>query len=93
MEPQDFFQPAHGQLLLWQRGFSTVQWNPFTTAALRRAPIMPITIPNYGRRTDRLPFGTLIGKRRNPHEEHDSRICTAQFSTRPAFRGGLAADD
>jgi hypothetical protein len=37
---------------------------PAATAALRR-PLrsnpMPITVPNYNRKTDRLQFGTLIG--------------------------------
>jgi hypothetical protein len=33
-----------------------------TTAALRRhSNLMPITAPNYNRKTDRLQFGTLIG--------------------------------
>jgi hypothetical protein len=33
-----------------------------TTAALRRrSNLMPITIPNYNRKTDRLQFGILIG--------------------------------
>jgi hypothetical protein len=26
-----------------------------------RSNLMPITVPNYGRKTDRLPFGMLIG--------------------------------
>ena len=34
MEPQNFFQLAHGQPLLWQLGFSTYQWSPVATAAL-----------------------------------------------------------
>jgi hypothetical protein len=44
-------------------GFSTYQWSPPTaTAALRRrSNLMPITVPNYNRKTDRLPFGMLIG--------------------------------
>jgi hypothetical protein len=38
------------------------QWSPIATAALRRySNLMPITIPNYNRKTDRLDFGTLIG--------------------------------
>jgi hypothetical protein len=38
------------------------QWSPTTTAALRhRSNPMPITVPNYNRKTDRLQFGTLIG--------------------------------
>ena len=62
MEPQNFFQLAHGQPLLWQLGVSTYQWSPAATAALRRrSNLMPITIPNYNRKTDRLQFGTLIG--------------------------------
>jgi hypothetical protein len=62
MEPQNFLQLAHGQPLLWQLGFSTYQWNPVATTALRRrSNPMPITVPNYNRKTDRLPFGTLIG--------------------------------
>jgi hypothetical protein len=62
MEPQNFLQLAHGQPLLWQLGVSTYQWNPVTTAALRRrSNLMPITVPNYNRKTDRLQFGTLIG--------------------------------
>jgi hypothetical protein len=28
---------------------------------------MPIIVPNYNRKTDRLPFGTLIAIPRNPH--------------------------
>jgi hypothetical protein len=44
-------------------GFSTFQWSiPTATAALRRrSNPMPITVPNYNRKTDRLPLGTLIG--------------------------------
>ena len=63
------FQLAHGQPLLWQLGFSTYQWSPSaTTAALRRrSNPMPITVPNYNRKTDRLQFGTLIAIPRNPH--------------------------
>jgi hypothetical protein len=63
LEPQNFFQLAHGQPLLWQPGFSTYQWTPSaTTAVLRRCSNpMPISIPNYNRKTDRLQFGTLIG--------------------------------
>jgi hypothetical protein len=39
--------------------FSGVQ---VATAALRRhSNLMPITVPNYNRKTDRLQFGTLIG--------------------------------
>jgi hypothetical protein len=35
--------------------------------ALRRhSNLMPITVPNYNRKTDRLRFGTLIGINRNP---------------------------
>jgi hypothetical protein len=38
------------------------QWSPIATAALRRrSNLMPITVPNYNRKTDRLQFGTLIG--------------------------------
>jgi hypothetical protein len=63
LEPQNFFQLAHGQPLLWQLGFSTYQWSPSAaTAALRRpSNPMPITVPNYNRNTDRHQFGTLIG--------------------------------
>ena len=62
VEPQNLFQLAHGQPLLWQRAVSTYQWTPAATAALRRhSNPMPITIPNYNRKTDRLQFGTLIG--------------------------------
>jgi hypothetical protein len=62
MEPQNFLQLAHGQPLLWQLGVSTYQWSPVTTAVLRRrSNLMPITVPNYNRKTDRLQFGTLIG--------------------------------
>ena len=62
MEPQNFLQLAHGQPLLWQRGFSTYQWSPVATAALRRrSNPMPISVPNYNRKTDRLQFGILIG--------------------------------
>ena len=62
MEPQNFLQLAHGQPLLWQLGVSTYQWSPAATAALRRrSNPMPITVPNYNRKTDRLQFGTLIG--------------------------------
>jgi hypothetical protein len=43
-------------------GFSTYQWTPATTAALRRhSNLMPITVLNYNRKTDRLQFGILIG--------------------------------
>jgi hypothetical protein len=52
----------HGQPLLWQLGISTFQWSPVATAALRRhSNLMPITVPNYNRKTDRHQFGTLIG--------------------------------
>jgi hypothetical protein len=62
MEPQNFLQLAHGQPLLWQRGVSTSQLSPIATAALRRhSNPMPITVPNYNRKTDRHQFGTLIG--------------------------------
>jgi hypothetical protein len=62
MEPQNFLQLAHGQPLLWQLGVSTSQWNPITTAALHRhSNPMPITVPNYNHKTDRLQFGMLIG--------------------------------
>ena len=50
-----------GQPLLWQLGFSTYKWSPVATAALRRrSNPMPITVPNYDRKTDRLQFGILI---------------------------------
>jgi hypothetical protein len=44
-------------------GFSTYQWSPLpATAALhRRSNLMPIAVPNYNRKTDRLQFGMLIG--------------------------------
>jgi hypothetical protein len=63
LEPQNFFQLAHGQPLLWQLGFSTYQWSlSAAPAALRRrSNPMPITVPNYNRKTDRLQFGILIG--------------------------------
>jgi hypothetical protein len=62
MEPQNFLQLAHGQPLLWQLGISTFQWSSVATAALRRhSNLMPITIPNYNRETDRHQSGTLIG--------------------------------
>ncbi|HTC77399.1 MAG TPA: hypothetical protein VK657_02230 [Terriglobales bacterium] len=62
IEPQNFLQLAHGQPLLWQLGISTFQWSPLATAALRRhSNLMPITVPNYSRKTDRHQFGTLIG--------------------------------
>jgi hypothetical protein len=62
MEPQNFLQLAHGQPLLWQLGVSTYQWSPVATAALRRySNLMPITVPNYNRKTDRLQFETPIG--------------------------------
>jgi hypothetical protein len=74
MEPQNFFQLAHGQPLLWQlesppksrvqvdRIPTFFKWSPAATAALRRrSNPMPITVPNYNRKTDRLQFGTLIG--------------------------------
>ena len=62
LEPQNFFQLTHGQPFLWQLGVSTYQWSQVTTAALRRrSNPMPITVPNYNRKTDRLQFGTLIG--------------------------------
>jgi hypothetical protein len=62
LEPQNFLQLAHSQPLLWQLGFSTYQWTPVATAALRRrSNPMPISVPNYNRKTDRLQFGTLIG--------------------------------
>jgi hypothetical protein len=68
MEPQNFLQLAHGQPLLWQLGVSTYQWSPVATAALRRhSDPMPITVPNYNRKTDRHQFGTLIAIPRNPH--------------------------
>jgi hypothetical protein len=36
--------------------------DPVATAALRRrSNLMPITVPNYNRKTDRLQFGLLIG--------------------------------
>jgi len=61
MEPQNFLQLAH-EPLLWQLGVSTYQWSPVATAALRRhSNLMPITVPNYNRKTDRHQFGTLIG--------------------------------
>jgi hypothetical protein len=42
-------------------GASTYQWSSVATAALRRrSNPMPITIPNYNRKTDRLQFGILI---------------------------------
>jgi hypothetical protein len=38
------------------------QWSPAATAALRhRSNPMPITVPTYNCKTDRLQFGTLIG--------------------------------
>jgi hypothetical protein len=72
MEPQNFLQLAHGQPLLWQRGSfhlkvdfggeTYFKWIPTATAALRRhSNPMPITVPNYNRKTDRHQFGTLIG--------------------------------
>ncbi len=62
MEPQNFFQLTHSQPRLWQLGASTYQWRPVATAALRRrSNPMPITVPNYNRKTDRLQFGMLIG--------------------------------
>src|SRR5450759_6042889 len=61
MEPQNFLQLAHGQPLLWQLGFSTYQWSPIATAALRRrSNLMSISIPNYNCKTDRHQFGMLI---------------------------------
>jgi len=44
-------------------GFSTYQWSLLVaTAALRRrSNPMPISIPNYNRKTDRHQIGMLIG--------------------------------
>jgi hypothetical protein len=63
MEPQNFLQLAHGQPHLWQLGFSTYQWSLIVaTPALRRCSNpMPISVPNYNRKTDRHQIGTLIG--------------------------------
>jgi hypothetical protein len=41
LEPQHFFQLAHGQPLLWQLGVLHFPVDPFAaTAALRAAPIL-----------------------------------------------------
>jgi hypothetical protein len=45
---------------------------------------MPITIPNYNRKTDRLQFGTLIGIPRNPHLYFRNRK-TARLEHQPVF--------
>jgi hypothetical protein len=48
-------------------GILHFQWSTVATAALRRhSNLMPITVPNYNRKTDRLQFGTLIDIPRNP---------------------------
>jgi hypothetical protein len=48
--------------LFWGNWVLHYQWNPIATAVLRRrSNPMPITVPNYNRKTDRLQFGTLIG--------------------------------
>jgi len=42
-------------------GETYFKWSPAATAALRRhSNPMPLTVPNYNRKTDRLQFGTLI---------------------------------
>src|SRR5262245_62027033 len=62
LKPQNFLQLAHGQPLLWQLGVSTYPVESNRHGYLRRrSNPMPITIPNYNRKTDRLQFGTLIG--------------------------------
>ena len=76
LEPQNFLQLAHSQPLLWQRelhlkldcgGEIHCKASPAATASLRAVPNpMPITVPNYSRKIDRLQFGTLIGIPRNP---------------------------
>jgi hypothetical protein len=44
----------------WESPLSSGVQSP--TAALRRhSNLMPITVPNYNRKTDRHQFGTLIG--------------------------------
>ena len=61
LEPQNFFQLAHRQPLLWQLGVSTYQWRqsprllcaPFQSNADQHSELQP--------KTDRLQFGTLIG--------------------------------
>jgi hypothetical protein len=62
MEPQSFFQLAHGQPLLWQLEISTSSGVHSPRLPLcRRSNPMPISIPNYNRKTDRHQFGMLIG--------------------------------
>jgi hypothetical protein len=62
LEPQNFLQLAHGQPLLWQLGVSTYPVESNRHGYLRRrSNPMPITVPNYNRKTDRFQFGTLIG--------------------------------
>jgi hypothetical protein len=61
MEPQNFLQLAHGQPFLWQRGFLHLPVESAATTALRRpSNPMAISVPNYGRNTDRFRIGMLI---------------------------------
>jgi len=48
-------------------GFLQFLLEPFATANLRRrSDLMPISIPNYKRKTDRFPFGMLIDMTSEP---------------------------
>jgi hypothetical protein len=43
-------------------GETYFKWTPAANRCpARRSNLMPITVPNYNRKTDRLQFGTLIG--------------------------------
>jgi hypothetical protein len=48
LEPQHFFQLAHGQPLLWQLGVLHFQWT-LSPPRLPCAPLQsyPISVPNY----------------------------------------------
>src|SRR5947209_17587819 len=58
VEPQNFFQLAHSQPLLWQLGFSTYQWTPsprLPCAAVPiscRSPFRTITVKLIGFSSD-----------------------------------------
>jgi hypothetical protein len=62
MEPRNLLRLANGQPHPWRLGFFTCRRSPAATNALcHSSNPMPIRIPDYGLKTDRLQSGKPMG--------------------------------
>ena len=86
---------VHGWLAVSLAGIQPTirEWQGPTFHALRRrSNPMPITVPNYNGKTDRLQFGTLIGIPRNPQTAKGLQV-TCRLDRRKYPTGRKVTDE